>query len=247
MTLSYKANRPLGERLRNQGLAGALGEVKAAARRSLGGFIRTIATQATGRRRLHATSLVNPQRRAELGAPDETLLTWRAADTRSERLAGLQRVDAAGYTKGALARWRIDERDPTADRRLVEFCLAVPDEQFRLGGIPSSLARRAIADRVPRTVLQQRSRGLQAADWHAGFSDPKYDLGKEIAKLAACRETARMLDIGAMRKAIEHWPSAGWHEAGVNQLYRDNLLRALSNGDFLRRAIAASPGATDSD
>ena len=166
-------------------------------------------------------------------------MTRRSPDTRSERLAALQRVDLADYAKGTLARWRIDERDPTADRRLVEFCLAVPDAQFRLGGIPSSLARRAMADRLPPEVLRQRARGLQAADWHSGFADPKRELGEVVARLAECRETARLLDIPRLQEAIDHWPSAGWHEAGVTRLYRHELLRALSNGDFLRRAVAA--------
>jgi len=246
LTLSYKSSRPLRERLGGRGLPGLLDEVRAltwtVGGAGLGGVSRAIAARARSSRPSSGASLLNPGRRAELGVPAETLLTRRSPDTRSERLAALQRVDLADYAKGTLARWRIDERDPTADRRLVEFCLAVPDEQFRLGGIPSSLARRAMADRLPPVVLRQRARGLQAADWHSGFSDPKSELGDEVDRLAECRETARMLDISGMREAVEHWPSAGWHEPEVTRLYRYHLLRALSNGDFLRRAVAAGEG-----
>jgi asparagine synthase (glutamine-hydrolysing) len=242
LTLSYKASRPFGERLRAGGLAGLPDEIRALTWRrggaGFGGLIRAIAARG-GESWPHGESLVNPQRRAELGAPVETLVTRRSPDTRSERLAALQRVDLADYAKGTLARWRIDERDPTADRRLVEFCLAVPDEQFRLGGIPSSLARRAMADRLPPAVLRQRARGLQAADWHLGFADPKRELGEMAARLAQCPETARLLDIPRLQEAIENWPAAGWQEAGVTRLYRHELLRALSNGDFLERAVAA--------
>ncbi|HET9640397.1 MAG TPA: asparagine synthetase B family protein, partial [Allosphingosinicella sp.] len=239
LTLSYKSSRPLRERLLARGLPGLLDEVRALAWRhggaGFGGLVRAIAARA--REPAQGASLVNPQRRAELGAPAETLLTRRSPDTRSERLAALRRVDLADYAKGTLARWRIDERDPTADRRLVEFCLAIPDEQFRLGGLPSSLARRAMADRLPPAVLRQRARGLQAADWHSGFTDPKRELGDMVARLAECRETARLLDIARLREAIDHWPAAGWHEASVTRLYRNELLRALSNGDFLGRAV----------
>lgn len=244
LTLSYKASRPLRKRLRARGLPGLLDEVRALAWRSggagLGGLVRAITARARGPWQADGASLVNPQRRAELGPPTETLLTRRSPDTRSERLAALQRVDLADYAKGTLAHWRIDERDPTADRRLVQFCLAIPDEQFRLGGIPSSLARRAMADRLPPAVLRQRARGLQAADWHLGFADPKRELGEVVATLAKCRETARLLDIARLQAAIDHWPTAGWHEPGVTPLYRNELLRALSNGDFLGRAVAAS-------
>ena len=242
LTLSYKASRPLMDRLRARGLAGLPDLVRALTWRpggaGLGGLARAIAARAREPRQSDA-SLVNPQRRAELAPPAETLVTRRSPDSRSERLAALRRVDIADYVKGALARWRIDERDPTADRRFVEFCLAVPDEQFRLGGIPSSLARRAMADRLPPTVLRQRARGLQAADWHSGFADPKRELGEMVAGFAEVPETARLLDIPRLQEAIDRWPAAGWHEAEVTRLYRHELLRALSNGDFLGRAVAA--------
>ncbi|HYW14876.1 MAG TPA: asparagine synthase C-terminal domain-containing protein, partial [Allosphingosinicella sp.] len=244
LTLSYKAPRPLGERLRARGLAGLSDEIRALSWRrggaAFGGLARAIAATARGPGPALGGSFVNPQRKEELGAPSETLATRRLPDSRSERLAALQRVDVADYSKGILARWRIDERDPTADRRLVEFCLAVPDEQFRLGGIPSSLARRAMADRLPQEVLRQRARGLQAADWHSGFADPKRELGEVVEALAECRETARLLDIPRLREAIGDWPAAGWHEPETTRLYRHELLRALSNGDFLARAVASS-------
>ena len=241
LTLSYKASRPLRERLRARGPAGLADEFRALAWRSggRGGLVRAIASLGRDPLQAQVASLVNPLRRAELGAPAETLATRRSIDSRSERLAALRRVDIADYVKGTLARWRIDERDPTADRRLVEFCLSVPDEQFRLGGLPSSLARRAMADRLPAQVLRQRARGLQAADWHSGFADPKRELGEAVARLAQCAETARLLDIPRLREAIENWPAAGWHEPAVTRLYRHELLRALSNGDFLGRAVAA--------
>jgi asparagine synthase (glutamine-hydrolysing) len=232
LTLSYKANLPLRQRLGERGLRGLLDEARRLSWK-IGG------AGSPGRLQSGSPSFLSPERRGDLGASAEALSTRRWPDSRSERLAALQRVDLADYTKGALARWRIDERDPTADRRLVEFCLAVPDAQFRLGGIPSSLARRAMADRLPPAVLRQRARGLQAADWNSGFSDPKRELGEEVARLAGCRETARLLDIPRLIEAIERWPSAGWHEPETTRLYRHELLRALSNGDFLRRAVAA--------
>lgn len=241
LSLSYKATGPLRKRMHGRGWPGVFDEFRALSW-APGGTRQALMRMITGRignaSPQAAISFVNSLRRLELDEPAETLVTRRSPDSRSERVAALQRVDLAYYTKGTLARWRIDERDPTADRRLVEFCLAVPDAQFRLGGMPSSLARRAMADRLPKEVLQQRTRGLQAADWHLGLADPKRELGDKIATLAACKETARLLDITRMQQAIARWPSADWHDPGVTQLYRYDLLRALSNGDFLLRAAS---------
>ena len=61
--------------------------------------------------------------------------------------------DRGNFNKGVLATHGLDVRDPTADRRVLEYCLAIPPEQFILGGVPRSLARRAFADRLPAAVL----------------------------------------------------------------------------------------------
>jgi asparagine synthase (glutamine-hydrolysing) len=79
-------------------------------------------------------------------------------------------MDQGNYNKGVLGGWGVDMRDPSADRRLVEFCLSVPPEQFLAGGVPRSLARRAFADRLPPEVLRERRKGYQAADWFEGMS-----------------------------------------------------------------------------
>lgn len=243
LTLSYKVSVRLRERLRGRGSAGLIDETRAYF--WMGGDVgpklkRALAALTPKSRQSTRFSFVNPEHYTQLGTPAETLVTRLSPDSRTERVAALHRVDLAYYAKGTLARWRIDERDPTADRRLVEFCLSVPDAQFRLGGMSASLARRAMADRLPRSVLRQRARGLQAADWYFGFTDPQRELHEKIAKLAACPNTKRMLDIAAMRRAIDEWPSSGWHEPEVAERYRYDLLRALSNGDFLLRAIEVS-------
>ena len=65
------------------------------------------------------------------------------------RLHFLQTMDPGNYHKGALGGWQVDSRDPTADVRLLEFCLAVPTDQFLHNGMLRSLARRALVSRWP--------------------------------------------------------------------------------------------------
>jgi asparagine synthase (glutamine-hydrolysing) len=62
------------------------------------------------------------------------------------------------------AGYGLDIRDPTADIRLLEFCLRVPDDQFRRNGHDRSLIRRAMEGILPREVQWNRRRGLQGAD-----------------------------------------------------------------------------------
>ncbi len=62
------------------------------------------------------------------------------------------------------AAYGLEVRDPTMDKRLMEFCLAIPDEQYRLNGQDRYLIRRAMQGLLPDAVRLNNRRGLQAAD-----------------------------------------------------------------------------------
>jgi asparagine synthase (glutamine-hydrolysing) len=134
-----------------------------------------------------------------------------------------------------LAGWGLDHRDPMADRRLIEFCLSVPTDQFLRDGI-----QRALADRVPREVLQATSRGLQAIDWHESLTRSHTSLSDEIQRLAACGPAARLLDLDRLRGLVDNWPSDGWERADTILSYRAALLRGISVGHFLRLASGSN-------
>ena len=159
-----------------------------------------------------------------------------ASDGFSQRLSVLRETDLGNWNMGTLGGWQIDLRDPTADVRVVEFCLAVPPEQFLYGGIPKALARRALADRVPKAVLDEPRRGLQAADWHERLTAVRDRVAAEIELLGRCELAEKALDLPRLRRLVENWPTAGWERDEVVSAYRFALLRAISAGHFLRRA-----------
>jgi len=191
-------------------------------------------------------SAINPTRFAALDlrrrARDRDLdLNYRPRrDAFATRLWVLRRVDLGNYNMGALGGWGIDQRDPTADRRLVEYCLSVPTEQFLSRGVPRSLALRALADRLPPQVLNEKRKGLQAADWHEGLTSARAALTREIESLSACAPAATALDLARMRSLVDQWPSDGWERMEIKQAYRHALLRGLSAGHFLRKASGAN-------
>ena len=162
------------------------------------------------------------------------------ADASEMRLAMIRRVDAANYFKGILGGWGIDQRDPGVDRRLVEFCLSVPLDQYLADGQPRSLARRAFVDRLPRALLCEPRKGMQAPDWHEGLSAARGDLREEIEAIADCPDASNTLDHGLMRRLVEDWPESGWHDRKVVSRYRLALLRGVSAGRFIRQARGAN-------
>jgi asparagine synthase (glutamine-hydrolysing) len=136
---------------------------------------------------------------------------------------------------GVLAEYGVDVRDPTADRRLLDFCLGLPTDQFMQDGVTRSLAKRALADRLPSELLAAPRRGLQAADWHEGLASDLPRLSEEIAGIEACPAAAEVLDLARMRRLVEAWPDAGWDRWEVSEAYRTALLGAISAGHFIRR------------
>ncbi len=158
------------------------------------------------------------------------------------RLAVLRRIDTANYTKGVLAGWGVDMRDATCDRRLIEFCLAVPPEQFLRGGRTAALAYQAFSDRLPHAVLDGRTRGLQAIDWHEPLEAARDELLSELQRLEADPGAREVLDLKRMGDLLEAWPTGDWNGSATVESYRMALLRGFASGHFVRRAGEASDG-----
>jgi asparagine synthase (glutamine-hydrolysing) len=221
------------------------------AAQTLGPFLPVPLWQAISRlrgkgRKLTDYTAINPDavqalRIAERAAERRLDLSYRPRrDPIETRLWVLQRIDTGNYNKGHLAGWGIDVRDPTADRRLVEFCLTVPADQYLRRGVRRALARTAFADRLPASIVNQPLKGYQAADWHEGLTAARDELDSELGRIAACGEAGATVDHAKMRALAEAMPSAGWHRPETTQKYRLGLLRGVSAGHFLRKAAGSN-------
>ena len=168
--------------------------------------------------------------------PSATPESWTSRSRRSEREVRwdmLKASDPGNFRKGALLRWGIDERDPTADRRLVEFCFSLPPSQLLGGGQTRRLARVALSDRLPAAILNG-ARGYQYADWYEALDKPA--LARVARRIAANPVAAGVIDVEAMDRLIEEWPLDDWASAKAIGTYRIGLLRALSAGVFALNA-----------
>jgi asparagine synthase (glutamine-hydrolysing) len=161
-------------------------------------------------------------------------------DALETRLWVLRRVDPGNYNKGTLAGWGIDQRDPTADRRLIEFCLAVPLDQYLRDGTRRALVRRAFSDRLPAALLSERRKGYQGADWHEGLTAARGELGEELERIAECAEARSTLDSDRLGRLTADWPTEGWSQPAKVEQYRLALLRGVSVGHFIRKAVGSN-------
>jgi asparagine synthase (glutamine-hydrolysing) len=152
-------------------------------------------------------------------------------DAPARRWTMLRTADPGSYRKRSLAEWGVEERDPTNDRRLVDFCFSLPPEALLDGGMRRPALRHALAGRVPTAVLEQRLRGYQMPDW---YEQVRGDEVRAFARAEA--ESGRagsIVDFEAVEAVARSWPTSGWEERPVVYLYRMHLLRTLAAASFV--------------
>jgi asparagine synthase (glutamine-hydrolysing) len=160
-------------------------------------------------------------------------LNRESPDGRTMLRTLLEYGDVADTSIAAQGGWQLDFRDPTYDRRIVEFCLTVPLEEFLRGGRLRSLARRAMAGRLPPSTLNRTQRGRQSADWYVNMGAVRGRMAAEVERFERSPLASRMLDLARMRWLIENWPSGDFERLEVNRSHHIALTRGFSVGRFL--------------
>ncbi|QFT78476.1 asparagine synthase-related protein [Erythrobacter sp. THAF29] len=115
------------------------------------------------------------------------------------------RNDGGGLFEAYKAMAGIDSFVGYEDRKLIEFCFAIPDDQFYRDGVDRRLIKQMMKGKLPPEVLNA-PRGEQASDWH---SRRKRDLDRilaELERLEGIPEIAGRLDIERMKTVTREWP-----------------------------------------
>ncbi len=129
----------------------------------------------------------------------------------------------------------VPTRDPTAYRPLLEYCFAIPDDQYIRGGERRWLAKRMLKTMVPDMVLAEKRRGLQAADWHLRLGRQRGQMIDELDQLATNPAMAAMLNLPRLRAALDKWPAQTPIDDGpASFTLQLALTRALSTARFIR-------------
>ena len=146
----------------------------------------------------------------------------------AERLSADGRRARYGYATGRTAQsmpgWRsqfgVDVRDPTGDQRLVEFCLALPHDQFQRNGQSRWLIRRAMAGRLPPEVLWNPERGLQSSDWLYRLQGRREAAAAALRAVEQDELALRALAVERLRKLVEAWPDPAASGPETKEEYR---------------------------
>ncbi|WP_370249730.1 asparagine synthase-related protein [Nocardioides sp.] len=136
------------------------------------------------------------------------------------------------------ARFGVQQRDPTADRRLVELAATLPDRAFRVGERPRGLAREVAARHSPRPIWDRPGRGLQSAGWLTVTREGLPALRAELQALRRSDLAASTFDLDAAGRLLDQLGA----EDGLDVPVRNRVERVFGVGRWLRRLDDGGPG-----
>ena len=174
--------------------------------------------------------LRQPYRRAAEASSREANGDPRPVQSFSDyRLEMLLRRDNAELL--TLATSGLDARDPTSDRRLIEFCLSLPNDMLVSGRSARPLYERAMSNRIPPAVLANRRRGYQTAEWFEHFKPA--EVRGAFRRYGENPIVQELIDLRYVERLIDGWPASGWGRRGQIYTYRNTLIGALALADFI--------------
>lgn len=134
-------------------------------------------------------------------------------------------------------RYKLWNRDPTNDLRVIRFCLSIPESQFVQKGFDRALIRRATKGVLPDKVrLNQHVRGIQGSDSLFRMIPAWKDFISELETLAIDPIVKEYLDTELITKTISNLKNNPRPE-NVYDLDFALLMRSLITYRFLKKNI----------
>ena len=76
--------------------------------------------------------------------------------------------------------------------------------------------------------------GLQGADWYEKLESQRSELTRQVADFSQSLLARRIIDVPRLERALNNWPSGGWHRPEIFRKYNLALTRGVAGGRFLR-------------
>jgi asparagine synthase (glutamine-hydrolysing) len=136
--------------------------------------------------------------RIQAGASYEEMFSSARASRMAILLPGVTHAGALWHEVSATT--GIEARDPTADVRLLSFCLGVPDDLFFRAEGDRWLLRKAMTGLLPPSVQWNARRGRQSADLLQRFRADAANVRAALARIAASERARSLLDLNTVER-----------------------------------------------
>lgn len=187
-------------------------------------------------------SPIRPERAEEYQLREQVIEEFFGSDASSASLRRklYEYYDPGPLNAAAAQGWGVENRDPTQDRRIFEFCFAIPIEQYLAEGQSRSLIRRAMQGYLPESTLARTTRGLQAADWYVVMGRARAQMQEALHTIGTSPLARHLLDMPRLQHLLETWPSTSPGTASsagrtsLNDAYHLALSRGIAAGLFIK-------------
>jgi asparagine synthase (glutamine-hydrolysing) len=137
-------------------------------------------------------------------------------------------------TKTSLA-FGVEKRDPTRDKRVIEFCINLPENQWVRNGEERRFIRRAMEGYMPDMVrLNSTVRGKQAADWMQRIAPHWAEVYPEMETIGDNELERKYLDIPKIKRFLAENKELSPDDHDGTESGVRLLIRALIFTRFLR-------------
>jgi len=195
-------------------------------------------------------SAIQPDFAATSGIVDRAAREYLPFDAPPHRDSRLARIhdfhiwcETADWYAKVRAAFGIDTRTPAFDRRLVEFCIGVPDDQCRRDGRERWLIKRAMEGRLPEPVLSNTRRGYQAADWFPRLTRERKHIAAEVKRLTGNPEVSSIIDLQRLIEVLDRWPEQEPEVFSAEQRILMWIPQALGAANFIESMTGVNYGA----
>lgn len=127
----------------------------------------------------------------------------------------------------------IEVRSPLLDIRLMEYCLAVPHNQYLRNGITRRLTRQIVADRLPDVVIHNNRIGMQNPEWFSRVTLLRQKMIADVERFKRSPLAFHLLDLPRLRMLLEQWPKDAAAAQQLEHSYHLLLPGTIHIGCFL--------------
>jgi asparagine synthase (glutamine-hydrolysing) len=167
-----------------------------------------------------------------------------SSDSRLSRINDLHGFcDMADWYAALRAFRGIDMRVPAADQRVVEFCIGIPNDQFRRNGRERWLIKRVMEGRLPDSVLSNTKKGYQASDWFLRMGRERERIAEEVKRLTGNPEVNSIIDLQRLIEVLDQWPAREPEVFSDEQRLLMWIPQALGAANFIERVTGVNYGA----
>ncbi|QOR65468.1 asparagine synthetase B [Cytobacillus suaedae] len=138
------------------------------------------------------------------------------------------------YSTKLSLRYKVWDRDPTNDLRVVKFCLSVPEGQYVQNGLDRALIRRATKGLLPDNIrLNQKTRGIQGTDGIYRMLPEWNQFIDELEKITNDPQASYYLNVPVLKEFIVKFVN-GAKQEDVFELDFKMLMKSLIVYRFLK-------------